>query len=88
MAKRKTAREKAQAELDLAKRIQEKATARNLKASKDLEETRARHEKIMQAKEAEAAAAKTAKDDADQRVTFLASHPALSGGKDDADTLL
>jgi len=80
--KRKTAKQKAQEELDLATRIQEKATAREAKASADLTETKARHEKILKAKETEAAAAKTAKTEADQRVKFLKTHPALNDGDD------
>ena len=82
MAKRKTAKEKAQDELDLAKRIQEKADARNLKAHKDLEAYNERAKKTAAAKQDEATAAKTAKDEADQRVKFLSTHPALNDGDD------
>lgn len=82
MVKRKTAKDKAQEELDLAKRIQQKAEARNKKAHEDLEAYNKRAEKTAAAKQAEATAAKTAKDEADQRVKFLSTHPALNDGDD------
>jgi hypothetical protein len=79
---RKTAKQRAQEDLDLAERIQVKADARAAKATEDLKEATDRYAALLETKKAEADTAAAAKKDADQRVKFLKTHPALNDGED------
>ena len=79
MAVRKTVKQRAQEQLDLSERILERAEKRSTTADKDLEEARARYVTLTKVKEEEAAAARTALTEAQGRVEFNASNPALTG---------
>jgi hypothetical protein len=82
MAARKTAKQRAQEELDLAERIQERAEKRNTTATEDLERYEERHERLLAAKTEERDTAATALQEANDRVAFLKTHPALNDGED------
>jgi hypothetical protein len=80
---RKTARQKAQEDLDLANRVLDKAEKRAARANEDLKTSEERYAGLLKAKQEEADTANADLRDAQDRAKFLASHPAL---KD--DTLL
>jgi hypothetical protein len=84
MPVRKTEAQRAQENLDLAKRIQEKAVVRAAKTKEDAEASEKRYAELLEGKKAEAAAAEQALTDANNRVTFLSSHPSLAETTEDA----
>lgn len=88
MAARKTARERAQDELDTAERVLARAKKRAESTAEDLKVSAERYEALLVGKREEAEWAATALQEAQERRDFLASHPALKAEKAGDDTLL
>src|SRR5690349_17602946 len=85
MAERKTAKQKAQEELDLAVRVLDRAKARKERVDSENGALVEKYERLAAEKKAEITKADTDLRDAQRRVEFLGTHPDLNDDEPDTE---